>query len=235
MENEKEKEVLFFENDEYDFALAGLQELKKIAEYICLCWEVQPLLKKQPFTKEVMQGIIRHRATYIKDAIATVIKEAYEKTAPGMSDQIDIPEPTLKGVDEEKLERFADSATNYRPGSRSNHINIGMLDYHKGKFIISDLSIAKLKETFTTYNNSGQLAEAIEIGKVGEASINTLQKMIDKREKERQQLSGRKMFASATTMFEDKKTPGENWRGLFYKDMAGQWTLNVKQLKIKLL
>ena len=241
MAKKTEKTLLDFDQEDFDYAMKGLEEFKKNAEYLRSCFQLQELLAPElhEFTTADYQGILNEGDQYIADMVQQKFIETFDKLGPGMRSQYKnhkIYVDTSYGTD--RLDRIIEDMTSSPPGRRSIHISPAMIEFVKGEAVIPESTIKSLKQHFSIYDDDPLAREVFELLVVGEVTLNSLQTLIDRESREAERKSGLKLarnikiFTPKGTSQEGAVTPREK-RGLFYLDSnTNRWKLNIKPFKL---
>jgi hypothetical protein len=234
----KERQLLDFDQEAYDYALKGLEEFRKGAEFLRDCFQLQELLSPElhEFSTEDYQGILQSGNQFIADKVHEAVMASFDRLGPGMRSQYKnhkVYIDTSYGT--EKLERVIESVESSPPGRRSAHINPGMIEFSKGEAVISKTAIKSLREEFSIYDDDPLAREVFELLTVGEATLNAIQTIIERRSREAEQQSGMKLARNIQIFkpkgVQDGPEPKREQRGLFWLDGKKQWHLNIKPFK----
>ena len=238
-EEKTERKLLDFSQEDYDYALRGLEEYRRSAEFLRDCFQLQELLSPElhEFSTQDYHQIINKGNQHIADMVQQKLIESFDKLGPGMRSQYknhQIYIDTSYGTD--KLDRTIETMTTNPPGRRSAFINPFQVEFKKGEAIIPETVIHALKEQFSIFNDDPLAREVWELLTVGEATLNAIQTIINRASREAEEKSGLKL-ARDIAIFRPKSSqdgpePKREQRGLFYIDQASkQWKLNIKPFK----
>ena len=238
MAKKTEKTLLDFDQEDFDYAMKGLEEFKKNAEYLRSCFQLQELLAPElhEFTTADYQGILNEGDQYIADMVQQKLIESFDRLGPGMRSQYKnhkVFVDTSYGTD--RLDRIIEDMTSSPPGRRSIHIHPAMIEFVKGEATIPESIIKSLKQHFSIYDDDPLAKEIWELLTVGEATLNAIQTIINRNSAEAEKKSGLKLSRDIKIFkpkgIQDGPEPKREQRGLFYIDHTKQWKLNIKPFK----